>query len=79
VRYFFSEGIVTETGEEVANKEVMSILKDIIDAENPRKPLSDQELTNILQQRGFTIARRTVAKYRESMGLPVARLRKRLE
>lgn len=79
LRYFFSEGITTETGEEVANKEVMSILKDIIDAENPRKPLSDQELTNILQQRGFTIARRTVAKYRESMDLPVARLRKRLE
>ncbi len=78
LRYFFSEGISTEGGDEVANKEVMAIMKDIIAAENPRKPLSDQELTKILQQKGFNIARRTIAKYRESMEIPVSRLRKQL-
>ncbi|MBE0645135.1 MAG: RNA polymerase factor sigma-54 [Bacteroidetes bacterium] len=78
LRYFFSEGISTDDGEEVANKEVMAIMKDIIDVEDPRKPLSDQALTKILQDRGFNIARRTVAKYRESMDIPVSRLRKRL-
>ena len=67
-----------EDGEEVANKEVMAIIKDIIEGEEPRKPLSDQALTEILQERGFNIARRTVAKYRESMEIPVSRLRKRL-
>ena len=78
LRYYFSEGIATDGGEEVANKEVMAILRDIIQQENPRKPLSDQALTEILQQRGFNIARRTVAKYRESMDIPVSRMRKRL-
>jgi RNA polymerase sigma-54 factor len=78
LRYFFSEGISTDDGGEVANKEVMAILKEIIAEENPRKPLSDQELTEILQQKGFNIARRTIAKYREFMDIPVSRLRKRL-
>lgn len=78
LRYFFSEGIATDGGEEVANKEVMAILREIIEQEHPRKPLSDQALTEILQQRGFNIARRTVAKYRETMDIPVSRMRKRL-
>ncbi|MCB2204304.1 RNA polymerase factor sigma-54 [bacterium] len=78
LRYYFSEGIATDSGEEVANKEVKAILKGIIDEENPRKPLSDQALTKILQDKGFNIARRTIAKYREAMGIPVSRLRKRL-
>lgn len=78
LRYFFSEGIPTESGEEIANKEVKAILQEIIGNEDPKKPLSDQALTKILQDRGFNIARRTVAKYRETMDIPVSRLRKRL-
>ncbi|PLX27565.1 MAG: RNA polymerase sigma-54 factor [Ignavibacteria bacterium] len=78
LRYFFSEGIPTESGEEIANKEVKAILQEIIGKEDPKKPLSDQALTKILQERGFNIARRTVAKYREAMDIPVSRLRKRL-
>ncbi len=78
LRYYFSEGISTEGGEDIANKEVMSIIREIISVEDPKKPLSDQALTKILQDRGFNIARRTVAKYREAMDIPVSRLRKRL-
>jgi RNA polymerase sigma-54 factor len=78
LRYYFSEGISTDSGEDIANKEVKAILQDIMAQENPRKPLSDQALTKILQEQGFNIARRTVAKYRESMGIPVSRLRKQL-
>lgn len=79
LRYFFSEGISTDDGDEIANKEVMAIIREIIAGEHPRKPLSDQALTDILTERGFNIARRTVAKYREAMDIPVSRLRKRLE
>lgn len=79
LRYYFSEGITTDDGEEVANKEVMAIIREIISDEHPRKPLSDQALTDILKKRGFNIARRTVAKYREAMDIPVSRMRKRLE
>ncbi len=78
LRYFFNEGISTESGEEVANMEVKAIIREIIEGENPRKPFSDQVLTKILTERGFNIARRTVAKYRESMDIPVSRLRKQL-
>ena len=79
LRYYFSEGITTDDGEEVANKEVMAIIREIIADEHPRKPYSDQALTDILKQRGFNIARRTVAKYREAMDIPVSRMRKRLD
>jgi RNA polymerase sigma-54 factor len=75
---FFSEGIVTESGEEVSNREVKKILKDAIDAEDKSKPLTDQKLKDLLEKKGYKIARRTVAKYREQMNLPVARLRKQL-
>jgi RNA polymerase sigma-54 factor len=78
LRYFFSEGIPTASGDEVSNKEVKRIIGDIIVAEDARKPLSDDAIMVILRQRGFDIARRTVAKYREAMGLPVARMRKRI-
>ena len=78
LRYFFNEGISTESGEEVANMEVKAIIREIIESENPRKPFSDQALTKILKERGFNIARRTVAKYREAMDIPVSRLRKQL-
>ncbi len=78
LRFFFSEGIPTASGVDVSNKEVKSILKQIIDSEDPKKPLSDQAIMKILQKQGFDIARRTVAKYRESMGIPVSRLRTKI-
>ena len=78
LKYFFSESLSTESGEEVSTREVKKILQDIIDAENKRKPLSDESLTQMLQEKGYNIARRTVAKYREQLNIPVARLRKEL-
>lgn len=78
LKSFFSEAIQTESGEEVSNKEVKKILEDCISNEDKRKPLADEKLTEILKERGYNIARRTVAKYREQMNIPVARLRKEL-
>ena len=78
LKSFFSEAIQTESGEEVSNKEVKKILEDCIGNEDKRKPLADEKLTDILKDRGYNIARRTVAKYREQMNIPVARLRKEL-
>ncbi len=78
LKYFFSEGISTESGEDVSSREVKHILKTLIEEENKRKPLSDDKLEKSLKERGYKIARRTVAKYREQLGIPVARLRKEL-
>jgi len=78
LKYFFSEGISTESGEDVSSREVKHILKTFIDDEDKRKPLSDDKLEKSLKERGYMIARRTVAKYREQLGIPVARLRKEL-
>lgn len=78
LRSFFNEGIGTRTGIEVTNREVQSILYTIIQKEDKSKPLSDQALTKELHMRGVDVARRTVAKYREALGLPVARLRKEI-
>ncbi|MBX2970083.1 MAG: RNA polymerase factor sigma-54 [Cyclobacteriaceae bacterium] len=78
LKYFFSEGITTDTGEEVSSREVKKIIQDIIDAEDKGKPLSDDKLEKILNEKGYNIARRTVAKYREQLNIPVARLRKEL-
>ncbi|MGD0337579.1 MAG: RNA polymerase factor sigma-54 [Bacteroidota bacterium] len=78
LRYFFSDGISTQSGENVANKEVKKILKELIDVEDHLHPLSDDELVQRLNQMGYNIARRTVAKYRESMMIPVARLRRKI-
>jgi len=78
LKYFFSESLSTDSGEEVSTREVKKILQDIIDGENKRKPLSDESLTRMLQEKGYNIARRTVAKYREQLNIPVARLRKEL-
>lgn len=75
---FFTEGITTDSGEEVSNREVKNILRKAIDSENKKKPLTDEALKKILQEKGYKIARRTVAKYREQLNLPVARLRKEL-
>jgi RNA polymerase sigma-54 factor len=78
LKYFFSESLSTDSGEEVSTREVKKILNDLIDNESKRKPLSDEQLTDLLQQKGYNIARRTVAKYREQLNIPVARLRKEL-
>jgi len=78
LKYFFSEALQTESGEEVSTREVKTILNGIISAENKRKPHSDERLTEMLQEKGYNIARRTVAKYREQLNIPVARLRKEL-
>ncbi len=76
LKYFFSEGLQTDTGEEVSTREIKSILQGCIDNEDKKKPLTDEKLTEILQSKGYQIARRTVAKYREQLNIPVARLRK---
>ena len=68
----------TDSGEEISTREVKHILQQSIDAEDKRKPLTDEELAAILKEKGYVIARRTVAKYREQLGVPVARLRKEL-
>jgi RNA polymerase sigma-54 factor len=78
LKSFFSEAIQAESGEEVSNKEVKKILEEHIGAEDKRHPLADEKLTEILKENGYNIARRTVAKYREQMNIPVARLRKEL-
>lgn len=78
LKYFFSEGITTDSGEEVSSREVKQIIKDIIDKEDKSKPLSDDKLEKILNEKGYNIARRTVAKYREQLNIPVARLRKEI-
>ena len=76
LRHFFSDGFVTESGEELSTRQIKAALRDIIDAEDKKRPLSDDVLKEELAKRGFPIARRTVAKYREQLGIPIARLRK---
>lgn len=78
LKYFFSEGIATDSGEDASSREVKHILKEIIDKESKRKPLSDEKIEKMLNEKGYNIARRTVAKYREQLNIPVARLRKEL-
>ena len=78
LKFFFSEGIATDSGEDVSSREVKYSLKVIIEKENKRKPLSDDKLEKMLKAKGYNIARRTVAKYREQLNIPVARLRKQL-
>jgi RNA polymerase sigma-54 factor len=78
LKHFFSEGMQTDSGEEVSTKEIKKILQDCVGAEDKRKPLTDEKLMDILKEKGYPIARRTVAKYREQLGIPVARLRKEL-
>jgi len=76
LRYFFSDGYVTAEGEELSTREIKAALRELIDGEDKRKPLSDETIKDILAKRGYPIARRTVAKYRELLGIPVARMRK---
>ncbi|WP_347839014.1 RNA polymerase factor sigma-54 [uncultured Draconibacterium sp.] len=78
LKYFFSEGLQKDDGEEVSTREIKKILQECIEGENKRRPLTDEKLAQILKEKSYNIARRTVAKYREQMGIPVARLRKEL-
>jgi RNA polymerase sigma-54 factor len=78
LKFFFSESLQTDSGEEVSTREVKKILSDLIEGESKKNPLSDERLTELLQEKGYNIARRTVAKYREQLNVPVARLRKEL-
>ena len=78
LKTFFSESLSTDSGEEVSTREVKKILQESIDSEAKRRPLTDEKLAKVLKDQGYNIARRTVAKYREQLGIPVARLRKEL-
>ena len=78
LKYFFSEGLMTESGEEVSTREIKNILAESVDLENKKKPLTDEELVAVLSEKGYKVARRTVAKYREQLNIPIARLRKEL-
>lgn len=78
IKEFFSESMTNDQGEEVSTREIKSILKTVISKEDKKKPLTDEKLAEILKQKGYPIARRTVAKYREQLELPVARLRKEI-
>ncbi|MCQ2959208.1 MAG: RNA polymerase factor sigma-54 [Bacteroidales bacterium] len=78
LKYFFSEGLQTESGEEASSRQIKQILQDTIAEEDKKKPYTDEQLAAVLKEKGFIIARRTIAKYREQLGLPVGRLRKEL-
>jgi RNA polymerase sigma-54 factor len=78
IKEFFSESMTNSEGEEVSTIEIKSILKSVINQEDKKKPLTDERLANILKEKGYPIARRTIAKYREQLDLPVARLRKEI-
>ncbi len=76
LRHFFSDGYVTADGEELSTRKIKAVLRELIEAEDKRKPLSDDALKKLMDEKGYPIARRTITKYREQMGIPVARLRK---
>ena len=78
IKEFFSEAMTNDQGEEVSTLEIKKILKDVIDEEDKNKPLPDDQLAEILKDRGYPIARRTIAKYRELLDIPVARMRKKM-
>jgi RNA polymerase sigma-54 factor len=78
VKYFFSESMTNDSGEEVSTREIKKILQECVDNEDKRHPLNDDALADVLKERGYPIARRTVAKYREQLNIPVARLRKEI-
>ena len=78
LKYFFSEGLENSDGEEVSTREIKKVVRELVDGEDKRHPLSDEKLCSELQARGYRIARRTIAKYREQQKIPVARLRKEM-
>jgi RNA polymerase sigma-54 factor len=78
LKTFFSESLSTDSGEEVSSREVKKILQNAIEDESKKKPLTDEKLSKLLNDKGYNIARRTIAKYREQLNIPVARLRKEI-
>ena len=78
LKYFFSEGLVTKSGEEASTREIKAILTESIDSEDKHKPMTDEQLVDLLSAKGYNVARRTVAKYREQLKIPIARLRKQI-
>lgn len=78
LKYFFSEGLMNNSGEEVSTREIKKVLMESVENEDKRKPLTDEELVNVLADKGYKVARRTVAKYREQLNIPIARLRKEI-
>lgn len=78
LKYFFSEGLETESGEEVSSREVKNAVQEIVNNEDKQKPLSDQAIARLLKKQGYKVARRTVSKYRKKLNIPVARLRKQI-
>ena len=78
IKYFFSESMLKQDGEEVSSRTIKSILLSCVENEDKRNPIPDEQLMEELKRKGFVIARRTVAKYREQLGIPVARLRKQV-
>ncbi|MBK5202255.1 MAG: RNA polymerase factor sigma-54 [Prolixibacteraceae bacterium] len=78
LKYFFSEGMHKDSGEEVSTREIKKILQECIDSEDKQKPMTDDKLVQVLKKKSYSIARRTIAKYREQLGIPVARMRKKL-
>ena len=78
LKYFFSEGLENQDGEEVSTRELKKVLQECVDNENKRKPLTDDELVDLMSDKGYKVARRTIAKYRDQLGIPKARLRKEL-
>ena len=78
LKYFFSEGLMTKSGEEASTREIKSILTESIEGEDKHKPMTDEQLVDLLSEKGYNVARRTVAKYRDQLGIPIARLRKEI-
>jgi RNA polymerase sigma-54 factor len=78
LKYFFNEKIETDSGEEISTRRIKNRILEMIEKENPKKPLSDEKISATLVGEGFPVARRTVAKYREQLNIPVARLRKKI-
>lgn len=78
LKYFFSESLENDSGEEVSTREIKAILVECVDNEDKTNPVTDDEIVNILKEKGYPIARRTVAKYRQQLNIPVARLRKQI-
>jgi len=78
LKYYFNDRMETTSGDEVATRAIKSKLHEIIDAEDKLKPLSDQTIADLLEKEGFPIARRTVQKYREQLGIPVKRMRRQV-
>ena len=78
LKYFFSEAINTTQGEQVSSRTIKSLLQTLIEQENKQQPYTDEELVTHMQKKGYIVARRTIAKYRSQLGLPVARMRKQL-